>query len=67
MQVSLTIIRYRKIFVPFAFFAMAIFRLPLWLNKNISFYKLMGSGKNGTFDKTPDLQQWAILTVQQNA
>ncbi len=23
----------------------------------------MGSGKNGTFDKTPDLQQWAILTV----
>ncbi len=23
----------------------------------------MGSGRNGTFDKTPDLQQWAILTV----
>lgn len=23
----------------------------------------MGSGKNGTFDKTPDLQQWAILAV----
>jgi heme-degrading monooxygenase HmoA len=65
MQVSLTITRYRKIFIPFAFFAMAIFRLPLWLNKNISFYKLMGSGKNGTFDKTPDLQQWAILTVQE--
>lgn len=67
MQVSLTIIRYRKIFIPFAFFAMAVFRLPLWLSKNISFYKLMGSGKNGTFDKTPDLQQWAILTVQQTA
>lgn len=23
----------------------------------------MGCGKNGTFDKTPDLRQWAILTV----
>ncbi len=62
-MVSLTIIRYKKRYIPFAFFAMAIFRLPLWLNKNISFYKLMGSGKNGTFDKTPDLQQWAILTI----
>ena len=64
MQVSLTIIRYPKKFIPFAFLAMAVHRLPLWLNKNISFYKLMGSGKNGTFDKTPDLQQWAILSVQ---
>lgn len=42
---------------------MAIFRLPLSLNQKISFYKLMGCGKNGTFDKTPDLQQWAVLTV----
>ncbi len=62
-MVSLTIIRYKKRYIPFAFFAMATFRLPLWLNKNISFYKLMGCGKNGTFDKTPDLQQWAILTL----
>ena len=23
----------------------------------------MGSGKNGTFDKTPDLRQWALLMV----
>jgi heme-degrading monooxygenase HmoA len=62
-MVSLTIIRYKKRYIPFAFLAMAIFRLPLWLNKKKSFYKLMGSGKNGTFDKTPDLQQWAILTI----
>lgn len=40
---------------------MAIFRLPLLFNKNISFYKLMGTGKNGTFDKIPDLLQWSIL------
>lgn len=60
---ALSIIKYRRWQVPFAFFAMAIHRFPLWLNKNIAFYKLMGSGKNGTFDKVPDLRQWAILTV----
>ncbi len=64
MQVSLTIIGYKKIFIPFALLAMAIHRLPLWLNKKNSFYKLLGSGKNGTFDKKPDWQQWAVLTVQ---
>ena len=63
MLVSLTIIRYKKIFIPFAFLAMAIHRLPLWMDKRISFFKLLGTGKNGTFDKIPDLQQWAILTV----
>jgi hypothetical protein len=62
MRVSLTIIRYRKRFVPFAFVAMALWRLPLWRSRRNSFYKLMGSGRNGTFDKTPDLQQWGIIT-----
>ena len=64
MQVSLSIIRYKKRYIPFALLAMMIFRLPLWFNRDISFYKLMGSGKNGTFDKRPDLQQWSILTVR---
>jgi len=64
MQVSISIIRYRKRYILFAFLAMMIFRLPLWLNKNISFYKLLGSGKNGGFDKIPDLQQWGILSVR---
>ena len=27
----------------------------------------MGSGKNGTFDKIPDLNQWAIFAVHQSA
>ena len=58
---SLTIIRYRKRFIPFALLSMALFRIPLWLNKKICFWKLMGSGRNGTFDKTPDWQQWGIL------
>lgn len=63
MMTTLTIIRYPKLFIPFAFFAMAVHRLPLWINKKISFYKLMGSGRNGTFDQQPDFRQWAILAV----
>jgi heme-degrading monooxygenase HmoA len=63
MTTTLTIIRYKKRFIPFALMAMAIFRLPLWLNKKSRFWKLMGSGKNGSFDKSPDWQQWAILSV----
>jgi hypothetical protein len=40
---------------------MALFHVPLFLNKRIFFYKLMGSGKNGTFDIRPDFQQWAVM------
>jgi hypothetical protein len=67
MVTSLTIIRYRRALIPFAVLGMAIHRLPLALNGKISFYKLMGSGRNGTFDKQPDLQQWAILSVRESA
>jgi hypothetical protein len=42
---------------------MALFRLPLIFNQQIGFWKLMGTGKNGSFDKTPDLAQWAILVI----
>ncbi len=63
MTVTLTILRYRKRFIPFALLAMILFRFPLWTNKKISFWKLLGSGKNGTFDKNPDWQQWGILLV----
>lgn len=66
MQTTLTIIRYKNWAIPFAFISMAIFRIPFLLNRNISFYKLMGSGKNGTFDKIPDLNQWAILAIHKN-
>ena len=67
MQVTLTIIRYPKRLAVVAVFAMAIHRLPLWLNNNISFFKLMGCGKNGTFDKHPDWQQWGILAINNNS
>ncbi len=63
MTATLTIIRYRKRYIFFAFLAMVFFRLPLSFNKRSRFWKLMGSGKNGSFDKKPDLQQWAILSV----
>ncbi|MFC4261473.1 spheroidene monooxygenase [Ferruginibacter yonginensis] len=65
MQVSLTIIKYPTRFVPIAFFAMVIHRFFLWRNKSIHFYKLMGTGKNGTFDKQPDWHQWGILAAHQ--
>jgi heme-degrading monooxygenase HmoA len=61
MIVSLTVVRYRKLFIPFALLAMAIHRLPMMLQKGCSFYKLLGSGKNGTFDLNPDWQQWSLL------
>lgn len=63
MTVSLTIIKYPRRFIVFGFFAMALFRLPLWLGRRSSFWKLMGSGKGGTFSKKPDVTQWAILNA----
>jgi hypothetical protein len=44
-----------------AFLSMAIFHIPLFLNKKLQFYKLMGCGKNGTFDIHPDFNQWALM------
>jgi len=63
MIVSLTIVRYRKIFIPFALLAMAIHRLPMSMLKECKFWKLLGSGQNGTFDLQPDWQQWGLLAV----
>jgi hypothetical protein len=53
--------RYRDLFIPFAFLSMALFHFPLFLNRKVSFYKLMGCGKNGTFDIHPDFKQWALM------
>ncbi len=63
MLVTITIIRYKKRYIFFALMAMAIHRLSFLFNQNISFYKLLGCGKNGTFDKHPDWQQWGIIAV----
>lgn len=66
MIVSLTIVRYRKAFVPLALLAMAVHRLPMWMQNGCSFWKLLGSGRNGTFDLQPDWQQWGLLAVWDN-
>ncbi len=63
MIVSLTIIRYPKLFIPFALFAMALHRLPLRLQKGCSFWKLLGTGENGQMSLKPDWQQWGVLAV----
>lgn len=61
MIVSLTIVRYRKAFIPFALIAMAVHRLPIRFQKGCTFWRLLGSGKNGSFDLQPDWQQWGLL------
>ncbi len=63
MYVTLTMARYPTAASWAGMASMAIFRLPFLFQKKITFYKLLGCGKNGTFDKTPDLKQWGILTV----
>jgi heme-degrading monooxygenase HmoA len=66
MIVSLTIVRYPKYLIPFALLAMAIHRVPLMFNKDCCFWKLLGSGRNGTFDLSPDWQQWGLMAVWTN-
>lgn len=66
MVVALTITKFRKRTIPFAFLGMAILRVPLWLNKKCSFWKLMGSGKSAQVDLAPDFKHWAILTTWNN-
>ena len=63
MYCILTITRYPKWLGFAGFFSMALFRFFLWFNKKTSFWKLLGCGKNGSFDIKPDLRQWGILLV----
>jgi hypothetical protein len=60
---SLTIIQYRKACIPFAVLTIALHRLPMRVQKGCTFWKLLGSGRNGTFDLHPDWQQWGLLAV----
>lgn len=61
---ALTIVRYPRHYIPFALFAMAVHRIPLFFNRRILFWKLLGCGKGGGFSKTPDWRQWGILIVR---
>ena len=66
MRVTLIIARYPSWAIPFGFLSMALFRLSLMWNGKVSFWRLMGSGKNGSFDMNPDLHQWNILIVHKH-
>ena len=67
MFCTLIITRYPKYLGVFGFFSMALFGCLYYFSKKIKFYKLMGSGKNGTFDIHPDLNQWALLFTAEDA
>ena len=66
MVVALTITKYRTVAIPFAFLGMAILRIPLWLSKTCSFWKLMGSGKEARVDLPPDFKHWGIISAWDN-
>jgi hypothetical protein len=61
MQCALTIVRYPRWFGWAGLLSMALFRIPLSIQSGNRFWKLMGCGKNGTFDIQPDLYQWALM------
>ncbi|MEI8110885.1 MAG: DUF3291 domain-containing protein [Chitinophagia bacterium] len=63
MPASLILVRYKPWLGWAGFLSMAIFRLPLLLSNQIAFWRLMGCGKNGTFDIMPDLLQWGLLLI----
>lgn len=66
MRCQLSIVRYPRFLGWAGFLSMAWFRLPLFLS-GCSFWKLMGCGRNGSFDKQPDWRQWAVLRVWEDA
>ncbi len=49
--------------VPFALLAMALHRVYMRAQKGCTFWRLLGSGRNGTFSLNPDWQQWGLLAV----
>jgi len=63
MIAALTITKFRTRYILFGFLGMAILRMPMWLNKNCRFWKLMGSGKDAQVDLAPDFKHWAVLTT----
>ncbi|NDC78496.1 MAG: spheroidene monooxygenase, partial [Chitinophagia bacterium] len=64
MYAALTVARYPRGLFPLSILSMAWFRLPLWLDRRNRHWKLMGSGRNGSFDIRPDLDQWAVMVFR---
>ena len=66
MVCQLILVRYPRLLFWAGFLSMAVFRFFLWGNKKIKFWKLMGCGRNGTFDIVPDARQWALFIIPQD-
>jgi hypothetical protein len=66
MTAILTLTRYKPGNIFFALNAMALFRPFLQLNKHFRFHRLLGCGRNGTFDLHPDWNQYGIFTISDN-
>ena len=61
MIVSITIVKYRRLFIPFALLSMALHSITLIIKESCTIWKLMGSGKDGKFTLQPDWQMWVTL------
>lgn len=57
----LIVIRYPAFMGWLGLISMALFHIPLLWAKRIAFYKLLGTGRNGTFDLRPNWREWAIF------
>ena len=67
MIVVINISNYKNKYFLFGIFSMAVFNIILFFKKSKpKFIKLMGTGKNGTFDIVPDFNQWALLGTWEN-
>jgi len=67
MIVVLNISNYKNKYFLFGIISMAVFNVILFFKKSKpKFIKLMGTGKNGTFDIVPDFNQWALLGTWEN-
>ncbi len=61
----LTLTRYPSLYMITALHSMLLFRIPLITNRRISFFKLLGCGRSGSFDLRPDWNQYGIFTVSE--
>lgn len=59
----LTLVTYPRVHAIAALHSMPFFRFPLSRNKKLSFFKLLGTGRSGTFDIYPNWTRYGIFTV----
>jgi heme-degrading monooxygenase HmoA len=67
MIVVLHVAKYKGFRWIFGLLSMPIFHICHFFNsKSTPFFKLMGTGRNGTFDIVPDIYKWAIMSTWKN-